>query len=259
MAARPWQVSEWWTSWWHCSSPGSSSTRSAGDASWRPTRSRCRFYCSPWRSSSAWCQGAWSEPVAVDVANTLRRLLPLILLPFAAVNLLETREDVDRGLQLLLALVAYKAITGAVGWSLGSGRELDGTVLTYYGSAANLLLMGFLLVLVAALGSRTSLPAAAWWLAPLALAVLVLSFRRNFWIATVLGVVLVLLVATGRRGRALLIPGGGAASPSRSTSGPPRSPVRRARVPSSSARSRSLRRSSRRAARTATGSTSSAT
>ena len=152
-------------------------------------------------------QGAWSEPLAVDVANTLRRLLPLIMLPFAAVNLLETREDVDRGLRLLLALVAYKAITGAVGWSLGSGRELDGTVLTYYGSAANLLLMGFLLVLVAALGARTSLPAAAWWLAPLAFAVLVLSFRRNFWIATVLGVVLVLLVASGRRGRALLIPG----------------------------------------------------
>ena len=153
-------------------------------------------------------QGASSGGAGVDMANTVRRMLPLLVLPFAVVNVVQTREQLRRAVVLLCALVAYKVATGLAAVALGVGRELDGAVLVYYSSLANLLLMGFLLVAVAALVGRAGLTRAAWWLAPLALAVLVLSYRRNFWIATVLGVAIVLLVGTGRRGRALLVPAG---------------------------------------------------
>jgi O-antigen ligase len=43
-------------------------------------------------------------------------------------------------------------------------------------------------------------------MAPVTLAVLILSFRRNFWIALVLGGLLLVLVASGRRGRQLMLP-----------------------------------------------------
>jgi hypothetical protein len=153
-------------------------------------------------------QGASSGGAGVDMANTLRRMLPLLLLPFAVVNVVQTRAQLRRAIVLLCALVGYKVVTGLAAFALGAGRELDGTVLVYYSSLANLLLMGFLLVAVAGMIGRAGLARAAWWLVPLALAVLVLSYRRNFWIATVLGVVIVLLVGSGRRGRALLVPAG---------------------------------------------------
>ena len=152
-------------------------------------------------------QGVFSSGVGVDMSNTIRRLLPLLILPFAVVNVLRTPRDADRALAFMGALVAYKAITGAIAVATGTGREVEGTVLAYYSSLPNLLLMGFLLFVLARVVSGGGLPRHAWWLAPLALAVLALSFRRNFWIATVLGAVIVLLVGSGRRGRALLVPG----------------------------------------------------
>ncbi len=153
-------------------------------------------------------QGISAGGDPVDMANTLRRILPLILVPFAAVNVLRTRRQVELAVRILLVLVAYKVVTGLLAAATGAGRALDGTNLVFYSSLPNLLLMGFLVTAVASLVGRARMTAAAWWLVPLALGVLALSYRRNFWIATALAILIVLLVGSGRRGRALLIPGG---------------------------------------------------
>jgi len=150
--------------------------------------------------------GGEVDPSALSGA--LRDLTSLAVLPFLVVNIVTTRQDLDAAIKVAFALVVFKTATGAIGYVLGVGRVVEGTVLTYYSPSANLLLLGFLLALLAARMSRVKIPAVVWCVAPFALAVLILSFRRNFWIALVVGVVVVVLVATGRNGRALLIPAG---------------------------------------------------
>jgi hypothetical protein len=154
--------------------------------------------------------GWFGGPDLLDLVNSARDLAVLLVLPFVAVNVLDDERDLHAALTLVVGLVALKTAIGAVGWALGEGRPIEGTVLTYYEPLPNLLLLTFLLGVLAAAVSRAGLPGLVWLLAPAALAVLVLSFRRNFWIALVVGVVIVLLVAAGARGRALLIPAGAA-------------------------------------------------
>ena len=140
------------------------------------------------------------------IVNSVRDLSVLVVVPFIAVNVIEGRDDVLKALALVAGVVAVKTVVGAAGWLLGQGREVGGSVLTYYAPLPNFLLMLFALgVFVAAL-TRVELPRLAWLLAPAALAVLVLSFRRNFWIAAVVAAVLVLLVVGGARGRWLIVP-----------------------------------------------------
>lgn len=140
--------------------------------------------------------------------GSLRDLLSLPLLPLLVVNVLTTRRDIELGLGLVFALVVVKTAVGAAGYALGVGRVVEGTVLTYYAPTANLLLLTFVLATLAFPFARAQLPRLVWWVAPAAFAVLILSFRRSFWIALVLGAVVVILVVTGRQGRALLIPAG---------------------------------------------------
>jgi O-antigen ligase len=142
----------------------------------------------------------------LDLVNGARDLIVLAILPFVAVNVIEDRRDLHAALSIAVVLVAAKVAIGAVGWVLGQGRPIEGTVLTYYEPLPNLVLLAFVLTMLAAALDRVRLRTLVWLLAPAALAVLVLSFRRNFWIALVVGAVIVLLVAAGARGRALLIP-----------------------------------------------------
>ncbi|MGH2950404.1 MAG: O-antigen ligase family protein, partial [Solirubrobacteraceae bacterium] len=144
----------------------------------------------------------------LDLVNGARDLVVLVLLPFVVVNVIEDRRDLHAALAIAAGLVAVKVAVGGLGWVLGAGRPIEGTVLTYYEPLPNLLLLTFVLTMLAAAMDRARLPGLLWVLAPAALAVLVLSFRRNFWIALVLGVIIVLLVAAGARGRALLLPAG---------------------------------------------------
>jgi hypothetical protein len=144
----------------------------------------------------------------VNLLDGVRNLLLLAVLPVLVVNVIDDERDLRRALGLAAGVVAVKVAFGGTGWLLGAGRVVEGTVLTYYAPLPNLLLLLFVLSAVAAAFGRVRLPAVVWLLAPLALAVLVLSFRRNFWIALALGLLLVVLVAIGARGRLLLIPAG---------------------------------------------------
>jgi O-antigen ligase len=142
----------------------------------------------------------------LDLVNGARDLLVLVLLPFVAVNVIEDRRDLHAALVIAAWLVGAKVVLGAAGWVLGEGRPIEGTVLTYYEPLPNLVLLTFVLTMLAAAIDRVRLRGILWALAPAALAVLVLSFRRNFWTALMVGAMIALLVAAGARGRALLVP-----------------------------------------------------
>ena len=77
------------------------------------------------------------------------------------------------------------------------GQSVEGSsTLSYYEPAANWLIMVAMLAMFAAVLVRARPP--VWMLlgAPLLIASLVLSYRRSFWIAAVLGLLLVLLLGT---------------------------------------------------------------
>lgn len=135
-----------------------------------------------------------------------RKLLYLILLPILAVNLLDRRRDLVIGIGLLVAVVVYKSFTGALGLILGIGREIDGSVLTYYAPAANFVLLVFVIAVLIAALMPLRLPTWVWVLWPVAAAILILALRRNFWIALVVCAILAVLVLTGRHGRGLIVP-----------------------------------------------------
>lgn len=133
----------------------------------------------------------------------------LLLLPLAVCNLeLDTRQ-VKLALGAAVALAILKGAFGIVEVLGHYGQSIEGSsTLTYYEPAANWLIMVVLLAIFAAVLLRAGPP--TWMLvgAPLLIASLVLSYRRSFWIASVLGLLLVLLLGTTSLGRRMLLPAG---------------------------------------------------
>jgi len=78
--------------------------------------------------------------------------------------------------------------------------------LTYYEPTANWLVMIALFGIVATLLARVRPPMWVLLSGPLLFASLLFSYRRSFWIAVVLGLLLVLLIGTSPMGRRLLVP-----------------------------------------------------
>ncbi len=142
----------------------------------------------------------------IDYLNALRPLLPLIILPILVVNLVR-----DAGTALAIALggvilAIVKSVEGLVSWVTGGGRPYGNTTITFYEPAANVLLLLLVLTVVAAAVKHVPL---AWWVrgaSVLALVTLTLSFRRSFWIGTLLALLLVVLLGSGARGWRLLVP-----------------------------------------------------
>jgi O-antigen ligase len=112
-------------------------------------------------------------------------------------------------LQGAFGLAIVKAALGLIEVVGGYGSSIDGSSkLTYYEPTANWL------ILIAVLGVFAAVVAGArppvWMLlgTPLLVASLILSYRRSFWIAAVLGLLLVLLLALSPTGRRMLVPVG---------------------------------------------------
>jgi O-antigen ligase len=133
----------------------------------------------------------------------------LVILPLAVANL---KIDPAR-LRVLLggafALAIVKALLGLAEIAAHKGVSIEGNAnLTYYEPTANWVIMLAILGIAVALLARLRPP--LWMLlgSPLLIATLVLSYRRSFWIATVLGLVLVVLLALSPVGRRLLVPTG---------------------------------------------------
>ncbi len=131
----------------------------------------------------------------------------IIIVPLVAANLRVSDRDVVRLLGACTALALLKALLGLLVVVTGRGDSIEGSNLTYYEPAANWLMTVVLLSIVAAALARVRLP---WWVpatAPLLLMSLVLSYRRSFWIADLLGLALVILLGLSSGGRKVVLPG----------------------------------------------------
>jgi hypothetical protein len=133
----------------------------------------------------------------------------LLLVPLAIVNLEIPQHQLTRLLGWTALLAIIKALLGLVEALGHYGVAIEGTAsLSYYEAPANWLIMIALLSTAAALVVRSRPPLWMIFGSPLLLASLVLSYRRSFWIATILGLLLVWLFGTTSTGRRVLIPGG---------------------------------------------------
>jgi hypothetical protein len=131
----------------------------------------------------------------------------LLLLPLAVANLRVRRRQVSVALTVLSALAIAKAFAGIVEVAGHYGDTIEGrSTLTYYEPTANWLVMVVLLGVVAMGLARVRPPLWALLGSPLLIASLLLSYRRSFWIAVVLGLLLVLVLGVGPSGRRLLVP-----------------------------------------------------
>jgi hypothetical protein len=141
-----------------------------------------------------------------EAVPPLQALIPLITLPFLVVNV-GWEEARDRAIiAAAAALAVVKGLEGMLSWALGAGRPVGDSTLTFYSPAPNFLLLLLLLGALAAALSRARIP--LWVLAgiPVCAAAFLLSYRRNFWIAGVLGVAVVLLLGSRlRAGRVVLV------------------------------------------------------
>ena len=100
-----------------------------------------------------------------------------------------------------------KGLLGVLEIAAHKGPAIEGSSsLTYYEPTANWVVMVALLGIVAAILARLRPP--LWMLlgTPLLIASLLLSYRRSFWIAAALGLLLVVLLALSPVGRRLLVP-----------------------------------------------------
>ena len=140
-----------------------------------------------------------------DIVGSVRVLAYLVLLPFAVVNVVRTDDDVRRVVIAAGLFAIFKGVEGTVAWLAGEGRPFGGTTLTYYEPATNALMLAFLLTVAAAALNRASLHRWVWLGTLPVAAALLLSFRRSFWIAAVLGLVLVLLLSRSPTRKLLLL------------------------------------------------------
>jgi O-Antigen ligase len=131
----------------------------------------------------------------------------LLVLPIAIANLSIERRQVIALLYGAMALAIVKAVLGLFEVAGGYGQVIEGeATLTYREPTANWLIMIALLALLAAVIARIRPP--LWMLlgSPLLVASLLLSYRRSFWIAAVLAILLVVLLGLSPLGRRLLLP-----------------------------------------------------
>lgn len=143
----------------------------------------------------------------IRLALMLHILAYMLFVPAMVVNLGLDRRQLRLVLGGAVALAIFKAALGLIVMSTGGSVEIDaGTHLTYYEPTANWLIMLSILGIVAALLRGIRVP--RWMLLglPVLIASDVLSYRRSFWIASVLGLLLTLLLATAPRRRRLMFP-----------------------------------------------------
>lgn len=131
----------------------------------------------------------------------------LLFLPIAIANIEIDAAQAARLLRYAYGLAILKAIFGLIEVAGGYAPPIEGTgALTYYEPTANWLALIALLGIFAAIVARVRPPRWALLGSPLIFAALLLSYRRSFWIAAVLGLVLVLLLALTPIGRRMLVP-----------------------------------------------------
>jgi hypothetical protein len=131
----------------------------------------------------------------------------LIVIPILVFNLYRGTSALRTFMGAFAAIAAIKGLSGTFAAISGTGTTLVGESASYLEPTPNLIMVTFLLGVVAAMVRRVKLPAWAYGGAAFAFLALVLSYRRSFWIAAVIGIVLILIIASRQRGRAVLLVG----------------------------------------------------
>jgi O-antigen ligase len=131
----------------------------------------------------------------------------MLVVPVAVANLDLDRRQVQRLLGVVVALAMVKGLLGLAEVASGGGQTVEkGVTITYYEPLANWLIMLALLGVLAVAIAKVKLPIWVWAGMPLLLASLILSYRRSFWIAFGLSLLLVLILGLSPLGRRLLAP-----------------------------------------------------
>ncbi len=131
----------------------------------------------------------------------IRPLLFFIVLVPVAGYLLSKRDRWRTALTAAAVLIPVKAATGLLTRFHGGEMAPGQDPVTFYEPTMNFLMVLFLLTVTGAAIRRVHLPRWIWLSTPVVTLSLLLSFRRSFWVAAILGLFLVALVATGRRSR----------------------------------------------------------
>jgi len=131
----------------------------------------------------------------------------IILIPLLAVNALRSTRALKACLVVGGALAAYKGASGIYASFSGLGSAVESETISFLNPVPNLTMLIFVLGVVAALVRRIKVP--GWMLvgAPIAFIALVVSYRRSFWIAGIITLVAVIIIASRHRGRAVLAVG----------------------------------------------------
>jgi O-antigen ligase len=143
----------------------------------------------------------------VSVGELFHRSLTssyIILIPLLAVNALRGTHALKVCLAVGAGLAFYKGLSGIYAAFSGSGSAVESETISYLNPVPNLTMLTFFLGVVAALVRRVKVP--AWMLAgaPIAFLALVVSYRRSFWIAAIITLIVVIIIASRHRGRAVL-------------------------------------------------------
>lgn len=134
----------------------------------------------------------------------------LLLPPLIVVNILRTPEQLGRLIGYLAGLTVLKSAAGVVAVVGGfTANEVSLGRLSYLAPATNWIEMIYLLAVVGAPLSGIRLPRWMLWSAPVVLASFALGQRRSFWLAAVFALIFVVLIASRRTSRRLLLPAAG--------------------------------------------------
>jgi len=122
-----------------------------------------------------------------EISSAERSLLFLVATPLLVLAVVRTPDQARRVVAAAGVAAVLKAGIGVVAVAGGFGATASapggGDNLTYYDATPNWLIVLFILVVLAGVLRRARLPAWSLWLWPLAVAAVVLSYRRAFWIA----------------------------------------------------------------------------
>jgi hypothetical protein len=141
-----------------------------------------------------------------DLYGSAVPLLYLMTLPLIVVNVVPEHLSYRTIFATLTGLVAVKAAIGMLNFAASGAATAAGNALTYYEPTANWLSVLFVMAVLACALRRVPLPWWAWGTLPLAVAELVLSFRRSFWIAAVVGLAFIIVLAVRPQARRIVVP-----------------------------------------------------
>ena len=142
-----------------------------------------------------------------EVINDSRDAYEIFLVPIAVVCIVGRRLPLRTALVCVFGVTTVKCIVGVLAFVVHQSSPSGGSYLTFYLAPTNILTMFALLYLLSARMQRVRLPRWMWLSTLPLLASLTLSERRSFWLGTMLGVVILVVLLLGPRGRRLFIPG----------------------------------------------------